>query len=224
LTFDRREKVRKVLRKAFPEFPVFFGFDYIPELKACIENKTPYIFADHAYFGRGYENGNFRVIVSDIHQTKLKDYDQPRYKQLKVPNDWRESGEHILIFPPSATIAQTFEDARDWTDETYREIRRHTKRPIVIKRKQDGDLKNYLKNCHAAVGYATVASVEAVMCGVPVFCGAHCPASPVGLMDLERIDEPFTGGKRLWIASLSYSQFHLSEIENGFCREVLLGR
>jgi hypothetical protein len=198
------------------------GFDYVPELKACVENKTPFIYADHAYFNRGYDVGNFRVIVSDIHQTKLKlFYFNPRFRV--EGREWKK-GDNILVFPPSVTIAQTFEDARTWVQQTVDAIRKHTDRPIIIKKKQDGELKNYLANAHAVVGYATVASVEAALQGVPVFCGPHCPATPIGLSDLSRIEEPITPDRRVWVSTLTYSQFHTSEIENGFCRETLLGR
>jgi hypothetical protein len=221
LTFDRRQKVLSVLKKAFPEYPCFMGFDYVPELRACVENKVPFVYADHAYFNRGYEAGNFRVVLSDIHQTKLKDYSKPRFRVEGM--EWRK-GDNIVVFPPSATIAQTFVDARTWLQETVDAIRKHTDRPIIIKKKQDGELRNYLANAHAAVGYATVASVEAALHGVPVFCGPHCPATPVGLSDLSRIEEPITPDRAPWVSTLTHSQFHLSEIANGFCREILLGQ
>lgn len=217
MTFDRRMKVLAVLKKAFPEYPCFMGFDFIPELKACVQSKTPFIYADHAYFDRGYDVGNFRVILSGIHQTEHKKYDEPRFKfRLGEP----KTGRHILVFPPSATISQTF-DSGSWTEEIVRELRRHTDRPIAIKRKQDGDLNRFLVDCHAVVGYATVASVEAKLHGVPAFSGPWCPA--MGPKDLSLIEKPELGDRVKWLAALTYSQFHLSEIENGFCREVLLG-
>ena len=220
MTFDRRMKILAVLKKAFPEYPCFMGFDYVPEQKQCITNSVPFIYADHAYFNRGYEAGNFRVILSGIHQKTLKPFEKPRFR---VEGSQWKTGEHILVFPPSRTITQTF-DCADWLDETVRVLRKHTDRPIVIKQKQDGELKRFLVNAHAAVGYATVASVEAALSGVPVFSGPHCPATPVGLTDLTQIEKPITPDRSQWVATLTYSQFHLSEIENGFCREILLGR
>jgi hypothetical protein len=217
LTFDRRQQVVAVLKQAFPEFPVFFGFDYIPELKACIQSQKPFIFADHAYFDRGYEAANFRVIHSDIHQRSLKD------RKAKVPkmHPWRR-GKNILVFPPSRTIAQTF-DAKDWVSETVAEIQKHTDRPIVVKRKEDGALKPFLEDAHAAIGFGTVASVEAALHGVPLFCGPRCPGTPIGLQDLSQIENPITPDRAAWFSSLCWSQFHISEIQKGLCREVLLG-
>lgn len=220
MTFDRRQKVLAVVKKAFPEFPCFFGFDYIPELKACIQSKTPFIFTDHAYFGRGYENGNFRVILNGIHQTKLKKYQTPRFK-MKIPP--LRSGREILVFPPSVTISQTF-DTGTWVHDTVEELKKHTDRKIIVKKKNDGDLFEYLKTAHATIGYATVASVESAMCGVPALTNSpNDPCSPIGFRDFHWIHGFAQVDITPWVATLTYSQFHISEIANGFCREVLLG-
>lgn len=224
MTFDRRESILAVVKREFPEFPCFFGFDFIPELKRHVEDGIPFVFVDHAYFKRGYENGgatgNFRVIKSDIHQTKAKNVDYPR---MEVPmREWRK-GDHILVFPPSLTIAKTF-DAKGWVEETISTLRKHTDRKIVVKLKHARHpLSHYLQNCHAVVGYGTVASVEAALLGVPVFSGPHCPATPVGLTDLSRIEDPAYPDRNRWLASLTYSQFHLDEIRSGYCREILNG-
>lgn len=223
MTFDRRLKIGAVLKQAFPEYPAFFGFDYVPELKACIEAKTPFIYGDHAYFERGYEGGNFRIIKSDIHQLTAKKVDVPR---MAVPmRDWRK-GSHILVFPPSVTIAKTFESfgSYGWVEKTISEIRKHTDRKIIVKLKQSREpLAHFLNDCHAVVGYGTVASVEAALLGVPVFSGPRCPATPVGLTDLSKIEDPIYPDRNRWVASLTYSQFHLDEIKSGYCREILNG-
>lgn len=220
MTFDRRQKVLSVLKKAFPEYPCFMGFDFIPELKACVQNKVPFVYTDHAYFGRGYEGGNFRVILSGIHQTSLKKYEKPR---IEVKPYRVARGENILLFPPSVTISQTF-DTGNWVQETIDELRKYTNRPIVIKKKADGPLWDYLQDAHAVVGYATVACVESALCGVPVLNRSdHDPCKPIAF-PISEVESAKPVNLTRWLATLSYSQFHLTEIQNGFCREVLLGR
>lgn len=221
MTFDRRQKVATVLKKAFPDYPCFVGYDYLPQLKAVIASGAPFIYADHAYMDRGYERENFRVILSGVHQTHLKPFAKPKGYQMKAEG-WRK-GSHILVFPPSKTMAQTF-DAQSWADETCRELLKHTDRKVIVKLKNAPQpLQHYLKNCHAVVGYGTVASVEAVLAGVPAFCGRNCPATPVGLQDLSQIESPVYPDREPWFNSLTWSQFKLSEIASGLCRETLLG-
>lgn len=219
MTIHRRNHVLGFVRQQFPEFPCFFGFDFIPQLQEAFR-AGPFVFVDHAYFGRGYEAQNFRVILSDIHQRKLVKREKPKtfgYKPLEY-----HGGGDVLIFPPSNTITQTFE-AQNWVEETKAEIRKHTDRRIVVKHKEAPEpLKNYLKSAHAVIGYGTVASVEAALQGVPVFHGPRCPVTPIG-QDLAQIEKPSFPDREAWFTGLTWSQFHLSEIQSGLCRETLLG-
>ncbi len=219
MTWDRRQIVARALREQFDE-PVFVGYDFLPSLKDAIQNGRSFIYADHAYFDRGYERGNFRVIRSDVHQVHLKWAAESKgYEPEFQP--WKR-GTHILVFPPSKTMARTF-DAQSWTDETVAELRKHTDRPIYIKGKADGPLEHFLRDCHAVVGYGTVASVEAAFMGIPVFTGPKCPCTPIGLSDLSLIETPIYPERETWFNGLTWSQFHMSEIESGLCREVLGG-
>jgi hypothetical protein len=215
-----REPIRLGVQHWFQE-PVYFGFEQIPELQKHFAEKTPFIFIDHAYFARGYERGNFRVIRNDIHQRTLKAVTKPKGKATCSARDWKK-GIHILVFPPSYSISKTF-DTKAWTAETLEELKKHTDRPIVVKKKDDGPLKKYLHECHAVVGYGTVASVEAAMMGYPVFSGPRCPATPIGLTDLSLIEKPLYPDRGAWFNTLTWSQFHLDEIKSGLVREVLNG-
>ena len=221
MSIDRRMEIRAELQKVFPDFPCFFGYDFLPDLKAVIASGKPFIYADHAYFRRGYEHQNFRVLLSDIHQRKLIPRDTAK-TFIYEGRDWRK-GSDILIFPPSKTIAQTF-DADGWVEETKAEIRKHTDRRIVVKFKYTPEpLKHFLKTAHAVIGYGTVATVEAALYGVPVFAGPRCPATPIAATDLSQIESPLTPDREPWFRSLTWSQFHISEIRSGLCRETLLG-
>ena len=221
MTFDRRMAVLAVLKEAFPDYPAFMGYDYIPQLKTAIASGKPFIYADHAYFGRGYIAGNFRVILSDIHQRKLVERDTAK-TFVYEGREWRK-GSDILIFPPSDTMTKTF-GAESWVEHTKAAIRRHSDRRIVVKFKFASEpLKHYLQNAHAVIGYGTVASVEAALYGVPVFAGPKCPATPVAATDLSQIETPLTPDREPWFRGLTWSQFSLDEIRSGLCREIVLG-
>lgn len=221
MTFDRRQAVLNEIKKQFPDFPCFFGFDYIDSLKERIERDRPFIFADHAYFGRGYEAQNFRVILSDVHQRKL--VERPKAKGFCYEGrPWRK-GDDILIFPPSPTIAKTF-GAENWVEQVKAGLRQFTDRRLVVKHKHAPEpLKHYLKTAHLVVGYGTVATTEAALYGVPVYAGPRCPATPIALTDPSLIESPIYPDREPWFNSLTHSQFHISEIRSGLCRETLLG-
>lgn len=203
--------------------PVYFGFDEIPEIAKLIRGNGEFIFVDHAYMGRGYDGDwNFRVIKSGIHQTKLKPVEKAKTFAYK-PREWRKSGSHILVFPPSYTMGKTIPGSLTWMEQTLATLVRNTDRKIVIKQKQMGPLEGFLKDCHAVVGYGTVASVEAALAGIPVFSGPHCPATPIGLTDFSLIESPIYPDREPWFNSLTWSQFSLLEIKRGLCRESLNG-
>lgn len=226
MTFDRRAAILAVVKEQFPEYPCFFGFDFIPALRAQIESGEPFIFTDHAYFGRGYPGGgiegNFRVILSDIHQRKLIQRESPKTFKYE-PAEWHK-GIHILVFPPSDTITQTFSPHPQWAQNMVRTLKKYTDRPVYIKPKHmRKPLSHYLEHAHAVIGYGTVASVEAAMAGVPVFAGPRCPATPIAESDVSKIEEPIYPDREMWFRNLTHSQFHLDEIRSGLCRETLLG-
>lgn len=220
MTFDRRQSVLAEVKKQFPEFSCFFGFDYIDALRGAMEKQKPFIFVDHAYFGRGYEAKNFRVILSDIHQRKL--VERPKAKTFVYEGrDWRK-GDEILIFPPSQTIAELL-GAQNWVEQVKAGLRDHTDRRLVVKQKHTQyPLKHFLKTAHAVIGYGTVATVEAALYGVPVFAGPRCPATPIALRDPALIESPSYPDREPWFKNLTHSQFHISEIRNGLCRETVL--
>jgi hypothetical protein len=219
VTHDRRTGIRQEVQKWFDD-PVFFGFDFIPELRSAQDK--PYIFIDHAYFDRGYRAGNFRVIRSNVHQVSLKTGRTDRPKTYTPRFDPKRKGKTILVFPPSETMQQTF-DAQNWTDETVAEIRKYSDRPIIIKRKHtELPLEHYLRSAHCVVGFGTVAVVKALMAGIPAVAGPRCPATPVAC-PMEKIESPEIGDREAWFNSLTWSQFHISEIQNGLCREVMNG-
>jgi hypothetical protein len=210
VSYARRKPIREAVQKWFEE-PVFFGFDFIPQLRECIENNKPFIFVDHAYFNRGYGNANFRVIRSDIHQRKAKAVDRPRFPVEMKP--WKQ-GSKILVFPPSDTIKATY-GAHSWTVDTVAGL---ADRPVIVKHKLDPKpLTEYLKDAYAVIGYGSVASVESVLAGVPAVAGPRCPCTSMGYHFNELPD------REAWVNTLTWSQFHISEIESGLCREVING-
>jgi hypothetical protein len=191
---------------------VIMGFDQNADnlVMQCMKEGREFYHIDHAYFDRGYEGGNFRVVKNGIHQNRLK-VAPPSSRKIK---DWQD-GEIVIIIPPPPKIAKVF-GLKDWVDETVATVRKHTDRQIMVKQKQTFlPLEFWLEKAHCLVSFASVADVEAVMNGVPVFVSKHSPAASVGEFDFSKIEEPIKPNRQLWLDTLSYSQFHISQMSSG---------
>ena len=197
--------------------PVYFGFDYLPAMLEKRAQGEPFVFMDHAYFERGYEKCNFRVLFNQIHQTGVI----PSLSAERMPkaHDWRQGGKVFVI--PVAPNCATWHDADHWTAETVATLRKHTDREIVVKPKNAAPLSTMLDKAWAVVSHSSVAAVEAAHLGVPVFGPETSPGYPVGLSDLSKIEAPAFPDRDEWLKTLSYSQFHLSEIRSGKAWRIL---
>ena len=191
--------------------PVFYGFDYLPELLRKREAGEPFVFMDHAYFDRGYDKGNFRVLYNCIHRTDVI----PHLPHDRTPqaHDWRQGGKVYVI--PVAPNCAIWHKADSWTSDTVAELRKHTDREIVVKPKNGPPLRDLLHTAWAVVSHSSVAAVEAAQFGVPVFGPNTSPAFPVGLDDLSKIETPIKPPRKDWLKTLSYSQFSIAEIASG---------
>lgn len=199
--------------------PVYFGFDYLSDLLKLRERKEPFVFMDHAYFERGYERQNFRVLLSSVHQTDVI----PHLPSDRVPpmEPWREKrGSKVYVIPVAPNLA-TWHDSHHWTTDTVAELRKHTDREIVVKPKNGTPLRDLLSSAWAVVSHSSVAGVEAAQHGVPVFGPSSSPAFYVGNQFLDKIETPSFSHRDEWLKTLSYSQFSLSEIRSGKAWAVL---
>jgi hypothetical protein len=191
--------------------PIIMGFDQNSDdlIIQCREEKRDYFFIDHAYFDRGYEKGNFRVIKNGVHQSELKKAPESK-REL---SDWTK-GSFVIVIPPPPKIAKVF-GLNNWVEETVKEIRKYTDRRIFIKQKQSLlPLSFYLNGAHCVVSFASVSEVEAAISGVPVFVSKYSPAYPIS-GDITKIETPEYPERREWLSSLEASQFHTSQMESG---------
>ena len=197
--------------------PVYFGFDYLDQLLAKRKAGEPFVFMDHAYFERGYDKGNFRILVGKVHQTDII----PNLPIDRMPafKEWKQ-GAKVYVIPVAPNLA-TWHDAHHWTTETVAELKKHTDREIVVKPKNGPPLKDLLHTAWAVVSHSSVAAVEAAQNGVPVFGPETSPAFFVGNQFLDKIETPSFAERREWLKTLSYSQFTLAEIASGKAWSIL---
>lgn len=212
----QRERVRTQLKAPIK---TFFGYDEKEEIEACRKHGEPFLYIDHAYFDRGYERENFRVVLNTIHQTQVFDYPADRRKKFGVSiKDWN-TGERIVFIPAPPNPLWFHKDPL-WNDKAIDLLVSLTQREIYVKDQKTKGLGSAIHKCWALVAHSSVAAVEAAVNGVAVICPATCPAYAVGT-DLENIERPVTPDRDKWVNTLTYSQFTLDEMRNGFAWDTI---
>ncbi len=176
-----------------------------------------YVYIDNAYFIEGRERW-FRATWDRYHHDGLGDYPDDRLKPFGLEiKPWRKDGRHILVARQTGRWYKV-NGRPDWDTWVVEEIRKHTDRPIVERKKvPNGTFREQLKDCWAVVVPHSNATIEAVCEGVPVFATWPCAGSTMGSLDLSRIENPrYPEGRREWLQALSYNQFTLDEFYNGW--------
>jgi len=201
---------------------LFVGFDCLSDerMMECWRKGLRFLHVDHAYFRRGYEGNNMRVSVDHFHTTKLLNVPADRLKRFGVsPQPWKK-GREVIVLAPSQKVCKVLGVSGHWAKETARLLMSHTDRPVRVKEKGPG-LLGELKDCHAVVGLSSVAEVEAAVYGVPVFASEHSPASTIAERDFTKIETPIYPDREMWLRTLTYSQWHKSEMADGTTRRHL---
>ena len=211
-----RKEIRKRVKS---DLRVFFGYDETDEIRKFQGKNEPFLYMDHAYFDRGYERGNFRVIYNTIHRTNVLDVPDDRRKKFKTTlKEWRK-GEKIL-FIPAPKNPLWFHRDRDWNDWALQKLLESTDREIVVKKKKTIGLGDSIHNCYALVTHSSVAGVEAACNGIRVVGPNTSPAYPVGV-EIDKINDLIEPDRTKWVNTLCYSQFTLDELSNGTCWQII---
>jgi len=186
----------------------------------CWRKGLKFLHIDHAYFDRGYETGNMRVNVDHFHQSKLLDVPGDRVSKFGVVTQPWKKGREVIVIAPSQKVCKVLGVSGHWAKQTGLALKKYTDRPIRVKEKGAG-LIGELKDCHAVVSLSSVAEVEAALYGVPVFATGHSPAAPIAEKDFSKIESPIYPDREPWLRTLSYSQWHKSEMGNGTTKRHL---
>lgn len=148
---------------------------------------------------------------------------------LEIRN-WRFAPDgHVVVCPQSPEFMATCCDwPGDWLEQTVRELRRHTDRPLRIRpwRRNKGaaaaSLRQDLAGAWALVTHMSCAADEALLAGVPVFCTGRCAARWMGSSALEDIERPVYPARRdEWAMVLANNQWTLDEMARGDCWKAL---
>ena len=199
----------------------------------------PFIFTDMPYFNRwmgdNRDTCHWRVIPNHVHALGIYGgFPDDRFKKLNVTvRDWRTTGDHILVCPSSPAMERYYGDI-NWLEGTLQLLKQYTDRPIRVRHKPRANgtsgpraaaipFEEDCKNAWAVVTLASMAAVEAVCLGIPVFTAEHAPGSIFGnrIENIENPDLCDHALRNIWLNTLAYYQYTEAEIAAGLYKEIL---
>jgi len=180
--------------------------------------------------------------------------DPSRWKQISKDlglslKDWRQNGIHILITTQrNGGWSMAGLGVVDWLEQTVKEIRKYTDRPIVV-RGHPGDknavkylksnkrytvsknpkLTQDLQNAWATITYNSSPGVASAIEGIPLFVTDPNPkisqAYDVANTNLSQIETPQIFERQQWIERLAMCHWKFQELQDGsawrYMREYL---
>ena len=169
------------------------------------------LYADHAYFRRGWSNDSFRLVRGGIHLTRIIKPKSDRLTRLGASiQPYRKTGRHIVAIVPGNYIAFWMK-IEGLLASMLAEVRKHTGRPVRMQTKGQ-PLGEALTDAWAVVCPVSVAGVEAAMAGIPVFSTPRCPTWPINAGPLSAIETPMYHDREDWAQSLAGATWLTSEV------------
>jgi len=218
---------------------VYRGIVKRKHIHQATKNNQEFFYMDTGYFGNFKTEGNpngkkiyHRVVRNELQKSVFEDWPDDRWKKLiKIDprlqwKGWKKPGKNILLILPNPKSCHFFGTELDiWRSNVIQEIRKHTDRPIIERKKGSrGDRNTYSiydaldNDVHSLVAFNSIAAIEAIAYGVPAFVSVSCAAWPLANHDLSVIENPHRPDEKLihkHCCSLAYGQFTSEEIANG---------
>ena len=202
-----------------------------PQFRELVLNEWPqrrrqFIFWDRGYLRRvfatwlprGTNGGYYRWTCNAFQMQSVKEVPDDRWRALDIQHcvrPWHKTGKHILVADTGYDYWDLFSD-REWTARTVVQIKKFTDRPIRVRGKEDAKpLFEDLRDAHALVTHGSIAAVESVVMGCPVFVHPFSTARLVGKINIADIECPAYPDREPWLYSLAYSQFNETELVDG---------
>jgi hypothetical protein len=190
-------------------------------------SKRTFIYWDRGYLRRvfatwlprGTNGGYYRWHINAFQMERIRDVPDDRWRALNIANElrpWRRGGSKIVI----ADTLPDYWNIRglpvDWSQRTAAMLRAKTARPIVVRHKESKlSLFDEIKDAHCLVAHGSIAAVEAVVMGCPVFVDQESAAALVGRVGFDDIENPVYPERQQWLNSLAYHQWNETELVDG---------
>lgn len=190
-----------------------------------INQANNFWYMDHPYIGR-YQGFNRICYNSYICGLPEADYPSDRFDELKTKlSDWRTSGDHIILCPPSLRVQKQcgiYTGSNDgWARNVIETIAQYTDRPIFVSTKYGDGLTNFkkekpkhrfvdlIKNAWVTVAFNSNTVIDSLVHGVPVI--SLSPERVIG--SLRDIENPIMD--RSILNYIAYNQWNCKQIASG---------
>lgn len=204
-------------------------------MKACEAQGRDYYYIDTGYFGNHKRKEYHRVTKNAMQWLgPIEDRPADRLERCNIKTKKMTRGSKILICPPSQKAMNFWDlDVDTWMEETIATIKKYTDRPIEVRLKgsrearQNNTIEQALANdVHCMVTFNSIAAVESLIYGKPVFTMGPNAAHHLSNSNLELIETPFVPTSdeiHALLSCLAYHQFTPTEMTNGYAWAVLNG-
>lgn len=177
------------------------------------------VFATWLPRAENLERSYYRWTIDAYQLPSVRDYPDDRWRALRLADQvrpWRKGGRRIVI-------AHTLPDywlirglPVDWSYQLAAKLKTQTDRPIFVRDKESKvPLQHDLVDAHCLITHGSIAAVEAVVMGTPVFVAAESAAAHVGIVGWDDIEHPVYPERQPWLNALAYNQWNEFELTNG---------
>ena len=195
----------------------------------AIEDGRNFYYIDTGYFGNEKTKLYHRCVKNGL-QFNLPIWGEcpdDRFMATGTQLRKKTSGRNILLCPPSQKALNYWDvNLETWILQTTEAIKQYTDRPIVIREKANRQIRTnddtmemaLSRDVHCLVTYNSIAAVEALILGKPVFTMGPNAAGPLANTDLSRIERPMmpvVDRVRQLCCNLAYGQFTPAEMIDG---------
>lgn len=163
----------------------------------------------------GSDGGYYRWHLNSFQLRTVRHLPDDRWRSMRTDVlPWQRSGKHIVIAAPTRTYAK-FHRCESWIADTIDALARVTDRQLVIRDKEQyrrRPIQKDIAGAHCLVTHGSIAAVESVILGCPVFVHPDSAAALVGRTNLSDIEKPVYPDRQPWLNALAYSQFNEREL------------
>lgn len=196
-------------------------------IRECFWLGRDFYHVDHGYMNRGHYHGYYRISKNDLqwHNSRTPfNGDSKRFESLGITlKPWRKDGRKIVVCPMAVALGRVYGiDTRSWLETVIEDLKRYTRRPVIIKPKDsDISLLETLQDAWALVCFSSNAAVDALIQGVPVFVLGPSAVRGISYSTLESIEDPLMNDRLQWFYNLANNQWTLEEIRSGLPWQAL---
>lgn len=201
----------------------------------CWETGREFYAIDTGYLGN-VKTKEWHRVTKNALQNQGPIVNRPDNRLAKLGYQYKSftAGSKILICPPSEKVMNLWgqPDPETWTKQVIAELKEYTDRPIEVRLKpirservSNKTMEQALsENVYCMVTYNSIAATEALLLGKPAIALGPNAATVIcnsKLSEVENLKIPSKDDMIAFVSHLSYAQFTVKELQNGFAWNIL---